>query len=184
MTYNPNIPQATDIPSQSQGQFLTNFGQLNTIFDVDHVPFNDGTAANRGKHDKSTYVEQGADPTTSANEMALYTKDNAGANTLYMRQESNGSVIQMSGAAPTAAINGSTFLPGGLILKWGQVVPNSSPTSVVFPTAFPGNLYSITLTINNNAPGFSATVDGSSNTGFDLYTNKLVATHFYIAIGD
>lgn len=126
---------------------LTNFQQLNTVFDVDHVPFNDSTSANRGKHDKSTYVELGADPATAANEMALYSKDNAGATTLYLRQESNGSVIQMSGANPTVAASGSTFLPGGLILKWGILNnPTDNDTITFAGGAFPGNVFSITLT--------------------------------------
>ena len=90
MTFNPNIPQATDLTSASQSQILTNFSQLNTIFDVDHVTYDNATVANRGKHDKSTYIEQGADPATSANEVALYSKDLSTVSTLYMRKESSG----------------------------------------------------------------------------------------------
>jgi hypothetical protein len=36
-SYNPNIPQATDLLAVSQGQLLTNFTTLNTIFNQDHT---------------------------------------------------------------------------------------------------------------------------------------------------
>lgn len=39
MTYNPFIPQPPDLPSDSQGDLLSNFGLINTFFGVDHVPF-------------------------------------------------------------------------------------------------------------------------------------------------
>lgn len=189
MTYNPNIPQTTDIPSQSQGEMLTNFQQLNTVFDVDHVPFNDGTAANRGKHDQSTYLELALDPTTAANEMAVYCKDNAGSSTLYLRQESNGAVIQMSGANPTVAASGSTFLPGGLVLKWGILNSPVDNSLITFAGgAFPGNVYSITLT-----PVRDATAERSMyvKTGSVSTSNFRIRTSsanfdavYYMAIGD
>lgn len=39
MTYNPFIPQPPDLPSDSQGDFLSNFGLINNFFGNDHVPF-------------------------------------------------------------------------------------------------------------------------------------------------
>ena len=187
MTFNPNIPQPNDIPSQSQAQILTNFQQLNTVFDVDHVPFNDGTAANRGKHDQSTYIELGADPTTLSGELAVYSKDNAGATTLYLRQESNGSVIQMSGPNPTPGASGTTFLPGGLLLKWGILNNPTDSAVVTFPDGgFPSNAYSLTFAISRN--GTSSTVTyytGLTNTQFTVRTNSASNDALtYIAIGD
>lgn len=39
MTYNPNIPQPPDLPSDSQPDILTDFLSLNEVFGVDHIPF-------------------------------------------------------------------------------------------------------------------------------------------------
>ncbi len=39
MTYNPNIPQAPDLPSDSQPDIDSNFISLNQVFGVDHIPF-------------------------------------------------------------------------------------------------------------------------------------------------
>lgn len=50
MTYSPRTPQASDIPADSQSEFLTDFQLLNSIFGVDHIPFGnvitDATLAN------------------------------------------------------------------------------------------------------------------------------------------
>lgn len=39
MTYNPNIPQAFDLPSDSQADIESNFLRLNEVFGQDHIPF-------------------------------------------------------------------------------------------------------------------------------------------------
>lgn len=149
MTYNPNVPQATDLISVSQGDLLTNFQQIGTVFDVDHVALDNATSANRGKHDKSTYVEQASDPTTSANEVAVYSKDNgSGASDLYLRRESNGNVIRMSSGTPTASQNGYSFLPGGILIQWGRstIAGSASTQAITFPTAFSGTAYVVDVT--------------------------------------
>jgi hypothetical protein len=48
MVYLPGIPNATDIPSNSQPQIKENFTQLNTQFSVEHVAFN--AASGNGQH--------------------------------------------------------------------------------------------------------------------------------------
>ena len=197
MTYNPSVPQPTDIPAQSQADFLTNFTQLNTIFDVDHVPFNDASAANRGKHDKSTYIEQGADPVTATNEISLYTKDVAASTRLFMRQENAGSVLPLSGADPYNSVTAnkvevSTFLPGfagtttPMILKSGRLrqAGLSSGTwalgTINFVSAFPTACVSVVITpergnnsihvmyINNSSIGASSFQIRSDDTSWDF----------------
>lgn len=39
MTYNPGTPNASDLPSDCQDEFLSNFSLLNSIFGFDHIPF-------------------------------------------------------------------------------------------------------------------------------------------------
>lgn len=45
MTYNPFIPQPPDLPSDSQGDILSNFNLINNFFGVDHVPFGNSIQA-------------------------------------------------------------------------------------------------------------------------------------------
>jgi hypothetical protein len=76
MTYKDNIPQPTDKPSNSQNDFLINFGQLNTIFDANHYKYDHGVAADRGKHKYVTYVDQVAvDPVALGTDWISYAKD-------------------------------------------------------------------------------------------------------------
>ncbi len=187
MSYNPNVPQASDIPSQSQGDMLTNFQQLNTIFDVDHVPFNDATAADRGKHDQSTYLDLAGDPTTLVNEVAVYSKDSGGNSRLFMRQESNGTVIQLSGANPTIATSGSTFLAGDLILKWGVLATPADGDPVTFGGgAFPNNVFALTMAESRNGTSNTATYFTALTTSGFTYKSSTGANDavHYMAMGN
>lgn len=183
MTFNAAIPQSTDDPSVSQGQILTNFSQLNTQFSVNHIALTAG--ADNGKHTFIEMLDQVADPATAVNEMTIYSKDLAGVSTLYMRKESSGTVIQLSAADPTIAANGSSFMAGGIIVKWGGSIINTGPTAVAFVTPFPNAIYSLVLTVGNSATSSQQVVYSNlTQAGFNGYgsTNGLLVT--YIAIGN
>jgi len=70
MTYNASIPQATDDPTQSQAQFLANFGILNTDFSVNHQPFTSGN--NPGLHTQIQFPADISDPTYGTTIISLY----------------------------------------------------------------------------------------------------------------
>lgn len=193
MTFNAAIPQATDLISNSQSQIQTNFSQSNTAFGIDHTAFD--VVSNQGKHKKSTYVEQGADPATLADEMALYSKDLAGVTTLYLRKENNGTVVQISGQDPTSATSGSSFLPGGIVIKWGTFSIGGSGTATpTFATAFPNNCFVVVpAVIDSGSPtvadsavyAYNYTVNGFSATGTKRVSRTALAlTASYIAIGN
>jgi len=125
MTFNPSIPGATDDMSDSQGDMLTNFGQLNTVFSEDHVAFN--ASADKGKHNKVTLVSLGSDidvdsPATAINEIALFALEDGTDTEIYSRQENNGTVNQITkdgevfiGMHPVFAINLSDLTPSANI---------------------------------------------------------------------
>lgn len=110
MTYNPSIPQSTDLLSQSQGQILTNFTQANTLFSTDHVAFTDNT--NGGEHKKVLFNNIASDPALTSPKTQLYTKASTNAtvndrfNDLYYSQRNvtgTSNVLQMTGGGITAA---------------------------------------------------------------------------------
>jgi len=118
MAYNPNIPQAGDIISQSQAQILQNFQEINTLIGVNHIDFSDPT--NEGKHKFVTMPEQGSDPVTGATELALYAKHSIYGQVtteLFIRDPSNGGVFDITSSF--AGANGWTFLSSGLLMMWG-----------------------------------------------------------------
>lgn len=123
MTYNPQIPKAKDIMANSQLDMLNNFSQLNVVFGTsgDHVAFD--ASANRGKHNKVTFVSQGNDPENDApetkeNEIALFALEDGTDTELYIRKELNGTVSQFTkdneiylGVHPVFAVNISDLTP-------------------------------------------------------------------------
>lgn len=121
MTYNPLIPQPTDDMSDSQGDLLTNFGQLNTVYSEDHVAFD--ASADKGKHKKVSFVSQGNDPDvdspeTGVNELVMFALEDGTDTELYIRKENNGSVNQITrdgelylGVHPEFAINLTDLTP-------------------------------------------------------------------------
>lgn len=61
MVYNPNIPAASDLQSNSQSQILANFSALDTTFAEDHSGFS--AVANLGLHKQVTLYEAQSTPT-------------------------------------------------------------------------------------------------------------------------
>lgn len=97
MTYNAAIPQASDTISASQPPILTNFFELNTVFGIDHVKFDDATLANRGHHLKVTFNDVlGADPGLLAPACSLYTKATGAGNQLFFQNAVN--IVQLTGS--------------------------------------------------------------------------------------
>ena len=144
MAYNADIPQASDDPSQSQGQLLANFQELNTSNSVNHVAFND---SDQGKHKFLQMPEQGAPPTTSANEGGIYTKEQSSATELFWRNESNGGEQQLTNSVPNTSGTGRDWnFADGLQIRTGTVSHPGTATNVVFSAPFVNNVYSVVIT--------------------------------------
>lgn len=152
-TYNL-IPNATDQPSQSQAKLKENFESLQIIIEENHVAFN---SANAGKHKKVIMPEQAADPTTIANEMALYTKEGSasGVSELYLKRETDGpagSVYNLS----EVILSGSgraCILPSGVKYQWGTTSSAGfNNTVVILPIAAANTSYSISVVQSQAAP--------------------------------
>lgn len=178
MAYNQNIPQASDDPSQSQGQLLANFQALDTFLALNHVELN---ASGEGKHKFLQMPEQASAPTTASDEGGLYTKDVSGATQLFFRRESSGDEYQLTGAF-TAAQPGSLVFPGGLIFNWGAVTAGSGGASQSWNTAFTSSVFSVLATSLNNSASSNATVENITLTQATFFSTSLNAV-FYLAIG-
>jgi hypothetical protein len=192
MVYQTIFPLPTDQPSQSVTQFQENFTQLNTQIGTDHFPLVAPT--NNGKHQKSTYVELAADPSTAANEVAVYTKStntniNPGATVLtqpemYMREQSNGTIYQMTKGNPNQN-NGEGVCFGGLQVRAGTGgIPAGNPgvIGVSFSQRFSTACVSVAVSVNGANVVVQA--EAFSPTGFTAKANNGGATSFsYVAVG-
>lgn len=185
MTYVPNMPNASDIPSVSQAQLKINFQKLYSSFAINHEAL-DAAAALVGKHRFCTLTPQGAGPATLATEIALYSKSLGGNYNLFYRRQGSGTEIPLTGPVdPLAAANGYTFLPGGLFIQWGTVasIPATSSAVIAFPTNFTTAYSVVTQKLGGNGANDGA-VSALGAGSFTLYNNSSVARAYYwIAIG-
>lgn len=197
--YNPNIPQPTDLPSQSQGQLLLNFGAISALIDVDHVDF---AAAGAGKHKKVTLPVQPGIPVFAAGDIGLFSTESAttGVNELYLYNVAGESTpisasILSTDPAPANDSDGWTYLPSGLLIKWGSgsVIGNQM---IVFPVAADipvfNQVVSVQVSTQGAAPTDSnrfATLKTFTSLGITVYgSNRITTTPAqtefqYLAIG-
>jgi len=130
MSYQPNIPLATDAISQSQVDIETNFQQLNIGFAVDHVAYD---LANAGTHKVINFITTPipAAPSPSGTNSGLYpAADALDASTwtqLFFKTANQ--THQLTSNFNTAAASGSFMLPGGLFALWTFQLADTDPVS-------------------------------------------------------
>lgn len=146
MTFTPGEPQNGESLGSSKPKIRSNLDGLRASLAVNHVDINAGT--DNGKHKFIQMPEQGSDATTGAAIGALYTKGTAGFANLYWRQETGGAnaykdqgaVVNMTGPAPAYTVfsgterGGYTFLPGGLLLQYGEILGAIDGTDFIWPS--------------------------------------------------
>jgi hypothetical protein len=193
MGFNPNLPNPGDKLSVSQGQLKSNNGVLNTSFGVNHFPFSD-ISGNSGKHNFVEFVERSAIPSPIvAGEETLYAKVIAGQGQLFMTRGSSGVEIQLTGpGVPITNLIGQTFLPGGIVMKWGTlIIPANSTSSYSYmPTLpnFPNNGFNVQLTGfkgGSGGDGVFLVPASISTSGFSIQNNSSsIFQVCYLAIGN
>src|ERR1700729_2313552 len=140
IAYNLGIPNAPDNPSIDQPNMKTNNDNIATYVAVDHVGFN---TAGSGQHNQITFHANNV-PAVPTAPPVLFTNNDAFSlpQLFYYSGDAAHSSSQY-----VASPNGSTFLLGGIIIKWGMGALTGLPgPSVTFPVAFPNNCYSVTIT--------------------------------------
>ena len=118
MAFTSDIPKATDRISDSQAPIKDNFGSIDTVVSINHVPFDDASG-DQGKHKHVSLPVQGAAPGTAATEVALYSKESAytvGKTVLSYQHLNNGTSYDIGDGGSAA---GWSFLPSGVLMKWG-----------------------------------------------------------------
>lgn len=169
MAYTNNIPTATATPSSEQQLITDNFAELDTCLSVNHVALND---ANQGKHKHVTFPEQSSNPSTAADETAIFSKLSAlSAETeLFIRKEGDGTVYEFTSSG--AAQVGWTRLPSGILIKWagGLITAASGLTTYTWPTG---------ATIPAFTNVFTALVSprGSGNEDKAVFLNSIATTY-------
>lgn len=189
MTFTPNIPASGQSLGSSRTQVVNNFTNYLNLVSQDHVAPN---AMGQGKHNKSTYVVQGSDPTTASGEAALYAlTGSAGTEVFLIRDNIAGTKTALTTskiAAPVASSSGISWLPGGILIQWRAVAGVSNGTAITFPVPFPNNCWVI-------VPGGGSSSSPQPTINFDQstittvgFTARITGTqpinYYFIAIGN
>jgi len=160
-----NVPLTGQTLGVTRVPINQNFSVIGSTFEVDHVGYN---LTNQGKHNKVTMPVQSPAPVTAAGEVALFSQTSSLTNVpeIAWRRQSSGSVVEFTGGL--LASSGWTYLPSGILLKWGHTSATGL-TTVTFPVganipAFT-NIFSMQVT--------TAYVNTSDGDGFVRLNNFL-----------
>jgi len=194
-----NVP----VPGQSLGASRDlvnqNFSVIDTAFTVNHVAYNDGSGL-QGKHKVVQFPVQAAIPSLAVGDITLYNKlpaapyPTTGVNELFV-VKADGTTTPITARA--ASTNGWSYLPSGILLKWGTTtrINASEPFAYLYPTgaSIPvfSTVFSVQLTVIDDNTPYDTVVTlqtGTiSATGFSVIyngtpPNSTVVT--YLAIGN
>lgn len=164
--WNGNIPQPTDQLNNSQPALLQNFQAIEQLVSVNHFDFN---TANVGKHTQVTLPENLAPTPTVIDTANIYSQLSPLTmhTELYWQRENNppdptaAQIIQWTGGL--SANNGWTYLPSGMLVKWGSATTNAVPYTVIFPMA-------------GNIPGFATAVFIAAGANYATNSGITVST--------
>ncbi len=145
MAYNKNIPQATDVKNQSQSDILGNFQAIYDLINVNHAIFG---SVNEGKHTVVSMPVQSPAPTFSSGDNGLYSFLNAttNKNELYVHKQTASGTSEIpftasilsNTAIGSITAGGWSYLPTGLLIKWGTTAAGSATVSVDVPSTAGG----------------------------------------------
>lgn len=131
MPYQQNVPLAANRINDTQPTILGNFQAINAFVNVNHVGFN---LADAGKHAVVNYVSQGTFPANDpvafgVTEAGLYNLQYNGAPEIFVRKSSAapGVLTSIPMTASQKIVNGWSYLPSGLLIKWGYVNMTGAP---------------------------------------------------------
>lgn len=178
-TFNTGIPAAGNNPSVDQPDMQINNLSTNDILDIDHVTFN---ANNGGQHKQITFnidPLQGFPfiPSIPTSPPVLFTQDDAFS--LPQLFYYSGDVAHGANQY-TLSQSGSTYLFGGIIIKWAQVpLPNGSTNNITFAglglADFPNSCFSVVVNI------FASTVSPSNTDVLTVQANTFSKSGFSVA---
>lgn len=174
LTYTRGIPATNNNPSNDQPNLLDNTNSVDDIISVDHYSFADTPS---GDHKQITFGGNNV-PSLPATPPILFSNLVGGLAQLFFY---SGDAAHSS-TQYVASANGSTFLLGGVILKWGVVISAGASTPQTFTSAFPNNCF-IVLTKGQNSAGNNLTISGVTPSGFTL-TSSSSCSYYYLAIGN
>lgn len=166
------VPTPPHDPSEDVTAMQSNTNTIGDWVEIDHVGFNSSTG---GTHLQVTFSSNNV-PSVPTTPPVLFTNNDAFSVPQLFYY--TGTASQSSGQYNVVNVNGSTMLLGGIILKWGLVVPGN-PNPVAFTTPFPHACVSVVCTSYGASTPVGTTGTVNIN-GFQYTGNN---QFYWIAIG-
>lgn len=184
MTYSTTIPGPNDDPSDSQGQLLTNFSQLNTQFTVDHI--NLTSATDNGEHRKITLNNVIGAHAAPVDPKSLIFSDAVAAISELFFENANGQEQLTNLTITSTGTRRHIVTPWGIHFDFGTAPANTNGTAITFQTAFPNNVFMLVQGVQANVAAAPRTVTYSvlAVTGFTAFTSNNGLVFSYFAIGN
>jgi len=156
MPYSNNVPQAAQTIASSQNQILQNFITIQQWTNVDHVEIT-GAGGNEGKHAKVSLIQQpyvaggnfapAIDPNNGRGTLGIYAALNAAndptsqsrmwavipikdSNTTWVAANIPFTESSLLNIFQMGSVSGYSYLPSGLIIKFGQLSTNIANTNI------------------------------------------------------
>lgn len=168
MSFNPSIPNISDFTAISQQQILANFQAINNTFFIDHVALT--AVEDVGQHKSLTFKYQVGNPTTAANQSAIYTKlDGSSLPQLFFRPSSDQTPIQLTNSNLNTLQTGasgdtqSSFLAGPFTIYMGIVRNPPDGTVVTLLPSSTLEYVGLTTVISDDGTGRNPGVRSGSN---------------------
>jgi hypothetical protein len=123
-----DTPKANQKINATQPLIQENFSSINDEFSVNHVGIN---VASAGKHKMVQLLQQAASSSTGSTEVALYAKNytETSQTELFYRPKSNGTEVPFTAANKSST--GWSYLPSGLLMKWGTATSGGTATAPI-----------------------------------------------------
>jgi len=168
MSYQPGIPTGTVPLNEDYLNLQNNFTQINTQFEVDHVPLTSTSGTPPNGYHKALHLVPVSTVASNAPKnqpingytstggygqvlSAQINDDIATDEALYFLS-GGGLLTQMTrNFQPTIGTEGATMLPGGLILNWGVATSTGATTFVNLTQKLPGNFFNAQATFQNGS---------------------------------
>lgn len=181
---------------QSQGQCRANFQAINAVFSENHIPMNTTGDSTQGMHSLLLFREQTIDPTTSATQIALYTKAVSNISELFFAPNSSQTPIQLTYPSISTGLqstNPDVYLPqqysfvAGPFVIYGGLLSNVTNGSITTLTPTSTLIYAGLVMLSNTIGILQYGIPQISGSGFTVQysTNANVnkPSFYYLAIG-
>jgi len=168
-SYNASIPQATDNPSVSQGQILTNMSSISGLISEDHIGFN---TANGGLHEQVTLPANNVPGAQSGLASTIYSNPgvaNTNASMLFFKNSQatvGAPALLLSCIRAYASFNGQGGNPITTTQKWNVTSIGHSGTGHYEITIDSGALTGSSFGVLSNA--------GTASNGAILNSNYAI----------